>query len=118
MMSGDERDPYAPPSSRVEEGEPKRGMWRETLRITGLFLLGAIGVFVYIALTSIGAAYWTKQLSLWVLSIPFVPVLRRHHVRRSGVDRGRASWIAAAIHAALTAAVILWSLEYMRRSGA
>jgi len=111
-------NPYAPPTSTVATGETKRSMGRETMRITGLFLLGAIALFVYIFLTSFGAPYWTKLVSLLVLAIPFVPVLRRHHIHRSGIDRGRATWIGAALHAAFMAVAMLWMLDLLRRSGA
>lgn len=118
MTRDSERKPSTPPASQVEAGAPAHGMWRETLRITGLFLLGAIGVLVYIVLTSFGAPYWTKLLSIWALSIPFVPVQRRHHLRKTGGDRSRATWTAAIIQVALFGVLMLLALDFMLHSGA
>lgn len=117
MTRDSERDPCAPPASDVEAGVPAHGMWRETLRITGLFLLAAIGVFAYIVLTYLGAPWWAKLLSLWVLSIPFVPVQRRHHLRKTGGDLSRATWTAAIFQVALLGVMILCALESMLHRG-
>ena len=118
MTQDRERDSYAPPDAHVEGSAPARGIWRETLRITGLFMLGLIGIFVCIALTSYGAPYWTKLLSIWALSIPFVPVQRRHHLRKTGGDRSRATWTAAIFQVALFGVLMLLALDFMLRGGA
>lgn len=118
MPQDNERDPYAPPDANVEGSAPARGMWRQPVRITELFPLGAIGVLTYIVMTRFAAPWWAKLLLIWALSIPLVPVQRRYYLRRTGGDRSRATWRAAMLEVALVGAMLFGMLDFMLHSGA
>lgn len=116
MTPDEPRDPYAPPSSRVDDRADPGSLTVRTLRAGGLFLLGLVAFLVYVALTDAGAGYWTRVGAMWLLMFPAIaPRLRDHYLRHGVVAT---PWTGLALGGIGTALAAMWSvsgLDFMLR---
>lgn len=110
-MHAPDRDPYAAPASRVDDGAAGRSLVRRTIAACGWFLLVMAGLAIYLWLAGIGASFWTKSAVVWLMATPVASMLARQRMAERGTEASPGFALVAG--GITTALATLWFVSMM-----